>query len=88
MLSVFLFRAEGHRILFTTFIYESISFTPRMMNLAVRWWFVELGRHGDVSEDVCCREENVEEEDSDDRAYHRYNSSLIVTLIDEVSEIH
>ena len=88
MLSVFIFRAEGHRILFTSFIYQSISVTPRMMNLAVRGRFVEFDCHVDVSEDVCCREKNVEEQDSDDRAYHLYNSSPIVTLIEEISEVH
>ena len=63
MFSVFIFRAEGHRILFTLFIdpSQSITVTKKVIVFTVwMWWFVQFDRQFDIGEHVGCREKNVE----------------------------
>ena len=59
MLSVFIFRAEGHRILLTLFIDPSQSCNTIISRLPVFtawWWFVQFDRQVDIGEYVGSRE--------------------------------
>ena len=69
VLSVFMFRAESHRIFPTPFIdpFQSITITIRMIVSTAGWWFVQFDGQVDIGVYVCCREKNVEKQNDKDR---------------------
>ena len=67
MVSVFIFKAEGPRILLTLFIDPSQCITRVPVVIFTAWrWCVESDRQVHVGEYVCCRENNVEHHDGQD----------------------
>ena len=67
VLSVFIFRAEGPRILLTLVIDPSIITIIRQIVIFTAWWWcVEFDRQVDIGVHVCCREENIEYHDGQD----------------------
>ena len=72
MFSVFIFRAEGHRILSALFIDPSIS--PIVFPNTAWWWFVQFDHQVDIGVYVGCREKNVEYHDGQDHGHlHLYH---------------
>ena len=67
--SVFMFRAESHRIFPTPFIdpFQSITITIRMIVSTAWWWFVQFDGQVDIGVYVCCRKKNVEKQNDKDR---------------------
>ena len=66
VLSVFIFRAEFHRILLTLPIdpFQSITIIMRDIEFTAWWWFVQFDHQDDIGVYVGSRENNVEPHDS------------------------
>ena len=64
VLSVFIFRAEGHRILYILLIdiYQMVIPSYQMVIIVSTawWWFVQFDHQNDITGHVCCREDYVQ----------------------------
>ena len=71
MFSIFIIRTEGYKIIFTLvkFLFVKVFQIRTVVSLvsAGRCWFVKFDRQVNISEYICCREENVQDHDDEDR---------------------